>query len=51
MDDGMRVSGFLLWDISYAEFRFRADLWPDYNSEFLLEDLKEYISRHRRKGA
>ncbi|MHA1602685.1 MAG: polyprenyl diphosphate synthase, partial [Promethearchaeota archaeon] len=51
MDDGARISGFLLWDASYAEFRFRNELWPDYNKQMLLEDLKEYIRRNRRKGA
>lgn len=50
MDDGARISGFLLWDSSYAEFRFRNDLWPDYDKKMLLEDLKIYISRNRRKG-
>ncbi len=51
MEDGARISGFLLWDASYAEFRFRTDLWPDYNEMMLLEDLKEYVRRNRRKGA
>ena len=51
MEDGARISGFLLWDSSYAEFRFRKELWPDYNEEMLIEDLKEYIRRNRRKGA
>ncbi len=51
MEDGARISSFLLWDSSYAEFRFRKELWPDYNEEMLLEDLKEYIRRNRRKGA
>ncbi len=51
MEDGARISGFLLWDSSYAEFRFRDELWPDYNEEMLIEDLKEYIRRNRRKGA
>lgn len=50
MEDGMRISGFLLWDASYAEFKFRNDLWPDYDDEKLVEDLREYISRNRRKG-
>ncbi|MHA1888583.1 MAG: polyprenyl diphosphate synthase [Promethearchaeota archaeon] len=31
MEDGARISGFLLWDASYSEFRFRKELWPDYN--------------------
>jgi len=50
MDDGARLSGFLLWDSSYAEFKFRNDLWPDYNERMLLDDLKEYLTRNRRKG-
>ena len=50
MEDGMRISGFLLWDSSYAEFKFRNDLWPDYDDEKLYEDLMEFISRNRRKG-
>ena len=50
MDDGMRLSGFLLWDASYAEFKFRNDLWPEYNNEKLFEDLSDYIKRNRRKG-
>jgi undecaprenyl diphosphate synthase len=50
MEDGARISGFLLWDASYAEFKFRADLWPDYNKEMVFEDLQEYANRNRRKG-
>ncbi|MFX1392228.1 MAG: polyprenyl diphosphate synthase [Promethearchaeota archaeon] len=50
MDDGARISGFLLWDASYAEFKFRNEYWPEYNEELLLEDLKDYIRRNRRKG-
>ena len=50
MDDGARISGFLLWDASYAEFKFRADLWPDYSREMVIEDLKEFCNRVRRKG-
>ncbi|MEJ2251873.1 MAG: undecaprenyl diphosphate synthase family protein, partial [Candidatus Lokiarchaeota archaeon] len=51
MNDGARISGFLLWDSSYAEFRFRKDFWPEYNKEMLYEDLVEYIERNRRKGS
>ena len=50
MDDGARISGFLLWDASYAEFKFRNEYWPEYNKALLIEDLKEYIKRNRRKG-
>jgi len=50
MEDGARISGFLLWDASYAEFKFRADLWPDYSKEMIIEDLKDFSKRVRRKG-
>ena len=50
MEDSARISGFLLWDASYAEFKFRADLWPDYSKEMIIEDLKDFSKRVRRKG-
>jgi len=50
MEDGARISGFLLWDASYAEFKFRNEYWPEYSAELLLEDLKEYVHRNRRRG-
>ncbi len=50
MEDGARISGFLLWDSSYAEFKFRKDLWPDYTREMVIEDLIEFSERNRRKG-
>jgi undecaprenyl diphosphate synthase len=50
MEDGARISGFLLWDSSYAEFKFRDDYWPDYNKDMMIEDLLDYVQRNRRKG-
>jgi tritrans,polycis-undecaprenyl-diphosphate synthase [geranylgeranyl-diphosphate specific] len=50
MDDGARISGFLLWDASYAEFKFRNDFWPEYNEDMLIEDIHDFIYRNRRKG-
>lgn len=50
MEDGARISGFLLWDSSYAEFKFRNELWPDYNKEMIIEDLEDFIRRNRRMG-
>ncbi|MHA2474894.1 MAG: undecaprenyl diphosphate synthase family protein [Promethearchaeota archaeon] len=35
---------------SYAEFKFRNDLWPDYNKEMVLQDLLDYTQRNRRMG-
>ncbi|MBY8990429.1 MAG: di-trans,poly-cis-decaprenylcistransferase [Candidatus Lokiarchaeota archaeon] len=51
MEDGARISGFLLWDSSYAEFKFRNELWPDYNKEMVLEDIIDYTKRSRRMGS
>ena len=50
MSDGARISGFLLWDASYAEFKFRNEFWPEYNEDLLIEDLFDFINRKRRKG-
>lgn len=47
----MRVSNFLLWQISYAEFVVTSTLWPDFRKPQLLEALEEYGRRHRRFGA
>ena len=46
----MRVSNFLLWQISYAEFVLTQTLWPDFREKELLEALEEYTGRHRRFG-
>ncbi len=47
----MRVSNFLLWKISYAEFVVTQTLWPDFRKAQLFEALEEYARRHRRYGA
>ena len=47
----MRVSNFLLWQISYAEFVITPTLWPDFRKAQLFEALEEYARRHRRFGA
>ncbi len=47
----MRVSNFLLWQISYAEFVVTPTLWPDFRKAQLFEALEEYTRRHRRFGA
>ena len=46
----MRVSNFLLWQISYAEFVVTPTLWPDFRKAQLFEALEEYARRHRRFG-
>lgn len=47
----MRVSNFLLWQISYAELVVTPTLWPDFRKAQFFEALEEYARRHRRFGA
>ncbi|HUK82415.1 MAG TPA: isoprenyl transferase [Verrucomicrobiae bacterium] len=46
----MRVSNFLLWQISYAEIHVTETLWPDFRKPQLLGALEAYSKRHRRFG-
>ncbi len=46
----LRVSNFLLWQISYAEFVITPTFWPDFRKAQLFEALEEYARRHRRFG-
>ena len=47
----MRVSNFLLWQISYSELFVTDTLWPDFRKAQFFEALEEYSRRHRRFGA
>jgi undecaprenyl diphosphate synthase len=47
----MRISNFLLWQISYTELVVTQTLWPDFRRPQLFEALEEYTLRHRRFGA
>lgn len=47
----MRVSNFLLWQISYAEIVIVKKFWPEFRKRDLLEAVEEYQRRHRRFGA
>jgi undecaprenyl diphosphate synthase len=46
----MRVSNFLLWQISYAEIIVTPKLWPDFTKDDLFAAMQEYARRHRRYG-
>jgi undecaprenyl diphosphate synthase len=46
----MRVSNFLLWQISYSELVITPTLWPDFRKAQFFEALEEYARRHRRFG-
>ncbi len=47
----VRLSNFLLWELSYAEFYFTDTLWPDFREEDFAKALAEYARRQRRFGA
>lgn len=47
----MRVSNYLLWQISYAEIHVTDTLWPDFGVHALHEAIREYARRTRRFGA
>jgi undecaprenyl diphosphate synthase len=46
----MRISNFLLWQISYAEIVVTPKLWPEFTKEELFAAMREYAGRHRRYG-
>lgn len=46
----MRVSNFMLWQLSYAEIVPMRVLWPDFRKRHLRQAIAIYQSRHRRFG-
>lgn len=46
----MRISNFLLWQISYSELWITSTLWPEFRSPHLYAALQEYAGRDRRYG-
>jgi undecaprenyl diphosphate synthase len=46
----MRISNFLLWQISYAELVVTPTLWPDFRKPQFFAAIEEYAGRHRRFG-
>jgi undecaprenyl diphosphate synthase len=47
----LRVSNFLLWQISYSEFYVTDTLWPDFDEAALEKAIVAYAERSRRFGA
>ena len=45
-----RISNFLLWQLSYAEFYFTPTLWPDFTDKELEDIISHYKTRTRRFG-
>ena len=46
----MRISNFLLWQASYAEFFFTNTLWPDFTNTEFDRILSDFTTRERRFG-
>ena len=46
----MRISNFLLWQLSYSELYVTDVLWPDFREKEFYEALVEYNNRDRRFG-
>jgi undecaprenyl diphosphate synthase len=46
----MRISNFLLWQVSYAEMWVTPTLWPDFRGDDLLKACLEFASRERKFG-
>ena len=46
----IRLSNFLLWQMSYSELYFTDTLWPDFDEKELDKAITEYQKRQRRFG-
>lgn len=46
----MRLSNFLLWQMSYTEFYITSTLWPEFRREALMDAIRDYGRRQRRFG-
>jgi len=46
----MRISNFLLWQISYSEIYVTPVLWPDFREDDFYEAIADYQNRSRRYG-
>ncbi len=46
----LRLSNFLLWQLSYSEFYITETYWPDFREEHFFKALEAYNARDRRYG-
>jgi undecaprenyl diphosphate synthase len=46
----MRISNFMLWQISYAELHVTETYWPDFTRQHLHAAIRDYAARRRRFG-
>ena len=47
----MRISNFLLWQVSYAELYVTDVLWPDFGEADLVTAIEDYAGRNRKFGS
>jgi undecaprenyl diphosphate synthase len=46
----MRISNFLLWQISYAEIWVTDKCWPEFDESTLHEAISDFAARNRKYG-
>lgn len=46
----MRLSNFMMWQLSYSEFFFTNTLWPDFNRDEFIKIIRQFQTRDRRFG-
>jgi undecaprenyl diphosphate synthase len=46
----MRLSNFMMWQLSYSELFFTDTLWPDFTREEFLDIIRQFQTRDRRFG-
>lgn len=46
----LRISNFLMWQLSYSELYFTDVCWPEFREEQLYEAILDYQNRERRFG-
>jgi undecaprenyl diphosphate synthase len=46
----LRISNFLLWQISYSEIWITPKAWPEFGKQDLVEAVSEFVKRDRRFG-
>lgn len=46
----MRISNFLLWELSYSEFYVTDTFWPEFDADCLAKAIEAFRGRHRRFG-
>lgn len=46
----MRLSNYLLWQLSYAEIWVTEQCWPDFDKHMLAQALDDFAKRHRKFG-